>query len=66
MLAIIKWTIAREELAVAYGTLFDIAVRHVKLALENSAIVARILSGLPIIVLVPVTDASNIFAIQHI
>jgi len=37
-----------------------------KLALENSAIVARLLVSFPIIVLVPITDTSNSLPVQHV
>jgi hypothetical protein len=40
VLAIIEWTIARKQLAVADWALFDIASGNVKLALDNPAIMA--------------------------
>jgi hypothetical protein len=52
--------VARDDLPAANRALFYIASRHVKLALDQAAIMAGLLIGCPIVVLVTVTNSANI------
>jgi len=47
--ALLEWAITRQKLATAYWTLFTVATWHVKLAFEDSAVVARKPVGAPIV-----------------
>ena len=56
---IIEDAITTKEFATAYRALLEIATRHVKFALENLAIRARVFIYSPVIVLVAVTNAGD-------
>lgn len=46
--------------------LFYVATRHVKLAFENSTIMARYLVGLPVVLFISVTYAGHSLAVEHV
>ena len=56
---IIEDAITTKEFATAHRALLEIATRHVKFALENLAIRARVFIYSPVIVLVAVTNAGD-------
>jgi hypothetical protein len=59
-LAFVERTVARDHLPAADRAPFDIASRHVKLALDHATIMAGLLIGSPIVVLVTVPNSANI------
>jgi hypothetical protein len=61
---LVEGAVTGKQLAPASRTLLNIATRHMKFALNNPAIVARVLVGVPVVVLVAVTNAKNGFPIN--
>jgi hypothetical protein len=55
----IEGAITGKQLATTNGALFSIATRHVKLFLENTAIMTGVLVSSPVVVLVTVTNTWN-------
>jgi hypothetical protein len=62
----VKWTITRKQLAITHRAFFAIAPSDVKLALENSTIVARMLIGTPVLTLVAIRNTKNGSAIERV
>lgn len=58
-LSVIEGAITGKQLATTNGAFFSIATRHVKLFLENAAIMASVLVGSPVAVLVTITNTWN-------